>query len=39
MSKRNYTREERKQRNNLNVAVVVWAVLLIAVIVRWAVVG
>lgn len=39
MSKRNYTREERRQRDNLTVAVVVWAVLIIAVIVRWAVVG
>lgn len=37
MSKRNYTREERRQRNNLTVAIIVWAVLLIAVIVRWAV--
>lgn len=39
MSKRNYTREERRQRKNMTVAIIVWAVLLLAVIVRWAVAG
>lgn len=36
MSKRNYTREERKQRNNFTMAVVAWVMILLAVIVRVA---
>lgn len=36
MSKRNYTREERKQRNNFTMAVAAWVLILLAVIVRVA---
>ena len=36
MSKRNYTREEQKQRNNFTMAVVAWVLILLAVIVRVA---
>lgn len=35
--KRSYTREEQKQRDNLKLAIIVWAVILLAVVVKWAV--
>jgi hypothetical protein len=37
MSKRNYTREERKLYRWHVASIVVWAILLIAVLTRWAV--
>lgn len=33
----NYTREEKKQQRNLTVAIVFWAVLLVAAVVSWVV--
>ena len=35
--KRSYTREEQKKRDNLKLAIIVWAVILLAVVVKWAV--
>lgn len=37
MTMKNYTREELKQRRNQTAAVIVWALILLAVIVKLAV--